>query len=100
MAPIRLPYLAVLALCVMLLIAVIQIRAFEYAFEALGIDRLRGAMAVGIVTAVVHRVAQPLPGVGIAVTNFVPALAAVGTALLLSRRSAAPLPTWEAAWAP
>jgi uncharacterized membrane protein len=167
--PIPAPYLAVLALCVVMLIAVIQIRAFEYAFEALGIDRryilsllalclvgsyvnipiaelppeqvvsnrvveffgmryvipqaevwprtiiavnvggaliptalsfyliikerlwLRGALAVAIVTAVVHRVAHPLPGVGIAVPNFVPALAAVGTAVVLSRPFAAPL---------
>jgi uncharacterized membrane protein len=167
--PLPLFYLAVLALCVLVLIAVIQIRAFEYAFESLGIDRryilsllvlclvgsyvnipvaelppeqiisnriveffgmryvvpqaevwprtviavnvggalipaalsfylivrerlgLRGAMAIAIVTAVVYHVAQPLPGVGIAVPNFVPALAAVGTALLLSRRSAAAL---------
>jgi uncharacterized membrane protein len=43
------------------------------------------------VTVVVHRVAHPVPGLGIAVPNFVPALTAVAVALVLSRDSAAPL---------
>lgn len=51
----------------------------------------RGMLAVAAVALVVHRVAQPIPGVGIAVPNFVPALAAVAAALLLSRDYAPPL---------
>lgn len=51
----------------------------------------RGILAVAVVTVVVHRVAYPVPGVGIAVPNFVPALAAVAAALALSRESAPPL---------
>jgi len=51
----------------------------------------RATLAVAIVAAVVHQVAQPVPGVGIAVPTFVPALAAVIVALVLSRDSAAPL---------
>jgi len=48
----------------------------------------RGLLAVVIVAAVVHRVAYPVHGVGIAVPNFVPALVAVAAALVLSRDSA------------
>jgi uncharacterized membrane protein len=51
----------------------------------------RGIIAVVIVSAIVHPLARPVPGVGIAVPNFAPALAAGVVALLLSRRSAAPL---------
>jgi uncharacterized membrane protein len=51
----------------------------------------RATLAVAIVAAVVHQVAQPVPGVGIAVPTFVPAFAAVIVALVLSRDSAAPL---------
>jgi uncharacterized membrane protein len=51
----------------------------------------RGLLAVAIVAVIVHRVAHPVPGVGIAVPNFVPALAAVGVALVMSRDSAPPL---------
>jgi uncharacterized membrane protein len=51
----------------------------------------RALVAVALVTAVVHRMAYPVPGVGIAVPNFVPAIAAAGVALVLSRESAAAL---------
>jgi uncharacterized membrane protein len=51
----------------------------------------RGAAAVAAVTLVVHQLAYPVPGVGIAVPNFVPALVAVFVALVLSREAAAPL---------
>jgi uncharacterized membrane protein len=52
---------------------------------------LEGAIAVALVSAVVHALAHPVPGVGIAVPNFAPGLTAGAVALLLSRRSAAPL---------
>jgi uncharacterized membrane protein len=52
---------------------------------------LRGLAAVVIVAAVVHWFAQPVKGVGISVPTIVPPLVALGVALLLSWRSAAPL---------
>lgn len=52
---------------------------------------LDGLLAVAIVTLVVHWVAHPVRGVGIAVPIFVPPLVAAFTALVLSRRRAAPL---------
>jgi uncharacterized membrane protein len=48
----------------------------------------RGLLAVVIVAVVVHRMASPVPGVGIAVPIFIPPLVAAATALLLSRPSA------------
>jgi len=50
-----------------------------------------GLLGVVIVTAVVHWLATPVPGVGIAVPIFIPPLVATGTALALRRRSAPPL---------
>jgi len=49
---------------------------------------LRGLLGVAVVTVVVHFLAQPVRGIGIAVPTFVPPLVAAGVALLLSRRSA------------
>lgn len=48
-------------------------------------------VGVVIVAAIVHAIARPIKGVGIAVPTFVPPLVAAGVALLLSRESAAPL---------
>ena len=50
-----------------------------------------GALATAIVAFVVHRMATPVPGVGISVPTFVPPLLAAVVALVLSRRFAAPL---------
>jgi uncharacterized membrane protein len=50
-----------------------------------------GLAAAAIVAFVVHRLATPVPGVGISVPTFVPPLLAAAVALLLSRRFAAPL---------
>lgn len=50
-----------------------------------------GLLAVGIVTVVVHRLAYPVPGLGIATPSFIPPLATVIVALVISRRHAAPL---------
>jgi uncharacterized membrane protein len=52
---------------------------------------LRGAIGVVIVTALVHRVAYPVAGLGIAVPTLGPPLAAAAVAILLSARSPAPL---------
>jgi len=52
---------------------------------------VRGAIAVCLVGGIVHHLAYPVRGVGIAVPNFAPALAAVVVAFLLSRDRAAPL---------
>jgi uncharacterized membrane protein len=49
---------------------------------------VRALIATVVVTAVVHALAQPVRGVGIAVPTFIPPLVAAGAALLLSRRSA------------
>jgi len=51
----------------------------------------RSLLASAVVAAVVHRAATPIPGVGIAVPVFIPALVAGVAALLLSRRFAPPL---------
>ncbi len=51
----------------------------------------RAALGVAIVAAVVHAVAQRVPGVGIGVPIFAPPLIAAAVALLLSRDHAAPL---------
>ena len=50
-----------------------------------------GLVAIACVAAVSHWLAQPVPGAGIALPIFVPPLAAAVTALVLSRRYAAPL---------
>jgi uncharacterized membrane protein len=48
----------------------------------------RALVGVTIVTAVVHGLASPVKGVGIAVPLFIPPVVAAATALLLSRQSA------------
>ena len=50
-----------------------------------------GAAATAIVAFVVHRMATPIPGVGISVPTFAPPLLAAGVALVLTRRLAAPI---------
>jgi uncharacterized membrane protein len=50
-----------------------------------------GLLAIACVAGVSHWLAQPVPGVGIAVPTFVPALTAAISAWVLSRRYAAPL---------
>ena len=50
-----------------------------------------GAVATAIVGFVVHRMATPIPGVGISVPTIAPPLLAAGVALVLSRRFAAPI---------
>lgn len=52
---------------------------------------LGSVLAVGIVTVVVHLVAYPVPGVGIAAPMFIPPLVAAVVALIISRQHAAPL---------
>ena len=52
---------------------------------------LRGLLAIACVAALCHLLARPLPGVGIALPVFVPAIASALVALLLSLRHAAPL---------
>ena len=48
-------------------------------------------LAVGIVTVVVHLMAYPVPGVGIAEPMFIPPLLTAVVALVISRQHAAPL---------
>jgi len=52
---------------------------------------LAAVVAVAIVTVVVHGMATPIPGVGIAVPTIAPPLLAAFTGLVLSRAHAAPL---------
>ena len=52
---------------------------------------IRGLLAIACVAAVCHYLAQPVPGVGIALPVFVPPITTAIVALLLSRRYAAPL---------
>jgi uncharacterized membrane protein len=51
----------------------------------------RGLLATAIVAAICHWLAQPVPGIGIALPVLVPSLAAGVVALLLARQHAAPL---------
>lgn len=52
---------------------------------------VKGALGIVAVTIVVHLLAYPVPGLGIAVPVFVPPVATTIVALLLSREYAAPL---------
>ncbi len=52
---------------------------------------LTGAIATAAVALVLHWLATPVPGIGIAVPVFLPALVTAVVALLLSRENAAPL---------
>jgi uncharacterized membrane protein len=52
---------------------------------------VRGAVATAVVTVICYYLSQPVPGIGIAVPVFVPALASAVTAIILSREHAAPL---------
>lgn len=52
---------------------------------------LKAAIATAIIAFILHAFATPVPGIGIAVPVFVPVVATVILALLLSREYAAPL---------
>jgi uncharacterized membrane protein len=52
---------------------------------------VRGLLAIACVAALCHQLASPVPGLGIALPVFVPAIASAAVALLLSLRRAAPL---------
>jgi len=52
---------------------------------------LNGAIAIAAVALILHWLATPVPGVGIAVPVFLPAIATAIVALVLSRDNAAPL---------
>jgi len=52
---------------------------------------LKGTFATAIVALVLHWLANPVPGLGIAVPVFVPVVTTAAVALALSRRDAAPL---------
>jgi uncharacterized membrane protein len=51
----------------------------------------RGLIATAIVALIIHWLANPVPGVGIAVPVFMPAVITAVVAIMLSRRYAAPL---------
>jgi uncharacterized membrane protein len=52
---------------------------------------LKGATATAVVAFIIHEVATPVPGLGIAVPVFVPAVATAIIAFILSREHAPPL---------
>ena len=52
---------------------------------------VKGLIATAVVALVIHWMADPVPGLGIAVPVFMPALVTAGVALLLSRKDAPPL---------
>jgi uncharacterized membrane protein len=52
---------------------------------------IKGALATTVVAIIIHWLATPVPGVGIAVPVFMPAIITAIVALLLSRKEAAPL---------
>jgi uncharacterized membrane protein len=52
---------------------------------------LQGALVTAFVAVICHFIARPVPGLGIALPVFVPAIATAAAALLVSRPNAAPL---------
>jgi uncharacterized membrane protein len=52
---------------------------------------IESIVATALVTVVIHALARPVPGVGIAIPTFVPPIATVIVACLVSFRNAAPL---------
>ncbi len=52
---------------------------------------IKGLVATAIVAVVIHWMADPVPGLGIAVPVFVPVMITAAVAMLLSREDAAPL---------
>ncbi|MFZ0610421.1 MAG: DUF1614 domain-containing protein [Xanthobacteraceae bacterium] len=52
---------------------------------------MKGAIATAIVAVVLHWLANPVPGLGIAIPVFVPVVVTAAVALILSRQDAAPL---------
>ncbi len=66
--------------CVLSLYLIVKHRLFE-----------QSILAVAIVTLVVHWLARPVPGVGIAVPIFIPPVITAIAALMISRWKAAPL---------
>jgi uncharacterized membrane protein len=52
---------------------------------------LRGLLGVATVALVAHRLARPVPGLGISLPIFVPPIVAALTAIVFGRRQAAPL---------
>ena len=52
---------------------------------------IKGAIATTIVALLLHWVANPVPGLGIAVPVFLPVIVTAAVALILSRQEAAPL---------
>jgi uncharacterized membrane protein len=52
---------------------------------------IKGLIATAIVAVALHMLADPVPGLGIAVPVFVPVVTTAAVALLLTRRDAAPL---------
>jgi Protein of unknown function (DUF1614) len=51
---------------------------------------VKGLIATAVVALVIHWMADPVPGLGIAVPVFMPALVTAAVALLLSRKDAPP----------
>jgi uncharacterized membrane protein len=51
----------------------------------------KGLVGVIIVSLICHMIAEPVPGIGIAIPVFIPPIATAIVAVLLSRRYAAPL---------
>lgn len=96
--PLTFPYALGLALLLALLVALLQLQILAYAYEKLGVHPhyvtavwLRGLIGTAIVALGTHRIAYPVPGVGIAVPTLVPPLIEAAVGLLLGWRSAAPL---------
>jgi uncharacterized membrane protein len=52
---------------------------------------VRGVLAVAVVAAVTHQMAQPIRGVGISIPTFIPPIVAAVVAIILGWRRAAPL---------
>ena len=52
---------------------------------------IRGSIAIAIVAVILHSLAEPVPGLGIAVPIFLPVVVTAIVSLLLARENAAPL---------
>src|SRR2546422_135960 len=85
--PLTLPFLLVLLVGLVALAFLAVLRVLQFAYSQLGI----APGGVAVVPLPCYLLAEPVPGLGIAVPVFYPPVIAAVVALLLSRRLAAPL---------
>ena len=102
--PLAFPFFLVLAGLLLFLVVLIQIRVLQYAYAKLGLSSsaalllllasligsyFKAAIATLVVTFACYLLAQPVPGIGIAIPSLVPPIIAAMAALLVARANVA-----------